>query len=1055
MGNSAIMSEQGVVLVEHGIIYGPSETAVVESSESSDLILAMVPQCFVCVDYRAKCSHVIKGKCHTAFEWAGGKAAPPACKALVSAQSPVCGRAVQAPCHLVNSSEWRQIPQLFYENPLSTADEKGVSQVEMSEVALLDQAPHLPEPIARALQGQCKHIIQVQRRCGHTVDVPCENIFKRKLPPCNALVKRDLDCGHEVQVECRSTKLPACMAPVTDSFMYPCGEHFVQPGICHKLVALRAQTDPKCPEMVECVRYKCGHSTIAPCHMRDDVQQPFEGLRLQHTHTVVKAVEDYCDDAAIYRIVGSCVQPVVFRDVCGHEQPDVPCHLAFKWANDSGEIPPCKHEETVVSPLCEHSLCVPCHLAKPLSQWKPWPHFEVDGRNQPWDSLQLSIDGEDVTCPELSHDMPRPAPRPYGIDEAHLRCQFRSVANLACGHSVELSCVDAFIALDNWECTAEVSERCNDCGHSQMLQCCVKQQQDRSGIKHRCENMVDKQCNECQVNYVKAACFRNDVRCNMKASVELDCEHEVSWQCGTEVDPRQSGCRACIRLLWDTPEKFLEPVTMPALAQMVERKLPKQLLISSRCDIVDAASDEFVASLLAGLLRGQIEIANTYRDILSESDVPPTEPPTTTDHQWYDAVFMKLEELPELDKIERKVKNSYQLETTRYGFGSRLTLLSEESLNVAFEEESEITLCVGVAFRHRVLKDTPPFRRKDNSDKSKKRANKMAKKKQSQGYDCVVPKGKKARNNCIYWVPGVCVPVSVITFRQSHECLICFDNFRDSDGVQCRGSQEQHFLCNDCFSRHVETESKADLYQLEKRKGRVFCPGNGCKDAPYSDADIAQHVPEQIFAVYNDGMKKLIENQLAKEIRQEERDRLEREQARLAAMDKLQREVHDSRKHIVEELLTLKCPRPGCRQAFVDFTGCFALTCSRCSAGFCAWCLADCGSDAHGHVPDCPENPQRGNVYGQAVDFDQSQKERRRRKVREFLQNIESVEVRVQIIASCRKDLEDLHMLDIVRQFGGGDQHNGNNAQFEAALGEVAEMDAQFALQMQIEMDHD
>eukprot|EP01047_Picozoa_sp_COSAG01_P082414 COSAG01_NODE_16820_length_1201_cov_1.062613_1_plen_53_part_10 len=43
--------------------------------------------------------------------------------------------------------------------------------------------------------------------------------------------------------------------------------------------------------------------------------------------------------------------------------------------------------------------------------------------------------------------------------------------------------------------------------------------------------------------------------------------------------------------------------------------------------------------------------------------------------------------------------------------------------------------------------------------------------------------------------------------------------------------------------------------------------------------------------------------------------------------------IYDARKHIVEELLTLKCPREACRQAFIDFTGCFALTCGRCGCG--------------------------------------------------------------------------------------------------------------------------
>ena len=49
----------------------------------------------------------------------------------------------------------------------------------------------------------------------------------------------------------------------------------------------------------------------------------------------------------------------------------------------------------------------------------------------------------------------------------------------------------------------------------------------------------------------------------------------------------------------------------------------------------------------------------------------------------------------------------------------------------------------------------------------------------------------------------------------------------------------------------------------------------------------------------------------------------------------------------VEDALVPKCPR--CRNAFVDWSGCFAVTC-QCGCGFCGHCLQDCGADAHQHV---------------------------------------------------------------------------------------------------------
>ena len=80
-----------------------------------------------------------------------------------------------------------------------------------------------------------------------------------------------------------------------------------------------------------------------------------------------------------------------------------------------------------------------------------------------------------------------------------------------------------------------------------------------------------------------------------------------------------------------------------------------------------------------------------------------------------------------------------------------------------------------------------------------------------------------------------------------------------------------------------------------------------------------------------------------------------------------------ARKHIEEEILQMKCPRQSCRQAFYDFDGCFALSCSLCPCKFCGWCLQDCGDqDAHPHVLICgkvpggedPLFPQMPNVRG-------------------------------------------------------------------------------------------
>ena len=127
-------------------------------------------------------------------------------------------------------------------------------------------------------------------------------------------------------------------------------------------------------------------------------------------------------------------------------------------------------------------------------------------------------------------------------------------------------------------------------------------------------------------------------------------------------------------------------------------------------------------------------------------------------------------------------------------------------------------------------------------------------------------------------------------------------------------------------------------------------------------------------------------------MRKEMESRVTRERERAAKGAEASEKLRSAKEHIIEAILTLCCPR--CKQAFLDFDGCFALSCSRCSAGFCAYCLADCGRDAHQHVGTCPEgqaslkatkgggaNRRIGGhpatVYGTKEAFETSQKRRR------------------------------------------------------------------------------
>jgi len=245
-------------------------------------------------------------------------------------------------------------------------------------------------------------------------------------------------------------------------------------------------------------------------------------------------------------------------------------------------------------------------------------------------------------------------------------------------------------------------------------------------------------------------------------------------------------------------------------------------------------------------------------------------------------------------------------------------------------------------------------------------------------------------------------------------CSICLDDTTVLDGLTCKPLGKGHFVCNECFTNHVEAEMKREGFT-----GDVHCPcrvpamGN-CTSDPYALHLIACHASPAAFDELTKGRLLLRERENNARMEKDFQVRLQQEQDKMQELMRQMRqmeakeaadlfETEKARKHIVENILTLKCPR--CGQAFIDFNGCMALTCSRqgCGCGFCARCLKDCGSDAHGHVALCGGNH---DVYGSFEQFEHGQVQRKRRMVNEYLLS-KSSELRQRIVTACEKDLRD------------------------------------------------
>lgn len=257
-------------------------------------------------------------------------------------------------------------------------------------------------------------------------------------------------------------------------------------------------------------------------------------------------------------------------------------------------------------------------------------------------------------------------------------------------------------------------------------------------------------------------------------------------------------------------------------------------------------------------------------------------------------------------------------------------------------------------------------------------------------------------------------PVFAWARDERRNCCICLtDDIRFEDGLACgREDGEAHFVCRSCLEQHVHTSCTTELRLRQVSEGRVRCPGRPCDSECYPDVDLAKHLSASVFRRYTESRLDLLEQRKAAELEGEMQVRLNLELRLLHALDEQQRRVRAVRNHVVEEILTLKCPR--CGQAFLDFVGCFALQCSRCPCGFCAWCGADSGgSNAHEHVRSCREKPQGADVFfGSFEQFEAAQRRRRRRLLQRFLPTLDA-QTRHCVLNEMRRDLTDLGLGDL------------------------------------------
>jgi hypothetical protein len=240
-------------------------------------------------------------------------------------------------------------------------------------------------------------------------------------------------------------------------------------------------------------------------------------------------------------------------------------------------------------------------------------------------------------------------------------------------------------------------------------------------------------------------------------------------------------------------------------------------------------------------------------------------------------------------------------------------------------------------------------------------------------------------------------------------CVACFAVFGIESGVQCSSATTPHFTCRNCFSGWVMSRCDETCQAAATMAGvqevPVPCPA-GCDSGRFPSQVVAVHCDHDAYDAYLKANEKIREMIVRREVDAELRVEFERKLDELKRMDALDREVQMLFNNITD-LWILRCPRPNCKAPFDSFTGCFALTCSHCSCGFCALCLRDCGSDAHAHVAACGAGQLHGTYFGSSLQFEESVRARRERVLREQMATITNDAVYNKLRDRIARDAQD------------------------------------------------
>jgi hypothetical protein len=208
--------------------------------------------------------------------------------------------------------------------------------------------------------------------------------------------------------------------------------------------------------------------------------------------------------------------------------------------------------------------------------------------------------------------------------------------------------------------------------------------------------------------------------------------------------------------------------------------------------------------------------------------------------------------------------------------------------------------------------------------------------------------------------------------RAPKECLVCYD--------PCQKSLETclHAICAECGPDYISTSEASSITCCDPGCSKPLMQEDISSLSSDTDAVCHKAVNKFLLSPNNqsvDGKKKycpcrtpdcpqLLNAQSLKEVcvvcRIEQCGMCSQdphEGLTCARADALMKERASYPRHVSfirDNLMIPQCPNPNCRVSFLDFSGCFAVTCTNCQAGLCGYCLVGTeDEDPHQHVGRC------------------------------------------------------------------------------------------------------